>query len=201
MTVRESLVFFAGAIAALSAGAGVVFAQCGTAPFPNPVTCTSTGTVKLSDNDIVPQPLKATNGYPTSFTIPSTVTGTISNIVVRLNGLTASATGQGGADQGISSLGLLLVHGSTNLEILYSPGDANEDFSNVTFYISDAEVSGVTIANTFGFMPPLDHSRCRSPAARPETIYRIPRATISRSTPSRAAQLPSPAPPNLRPSC
>jgi hypothetical protein len=120
--MSEIVLFFgAGLLAPLAPGRASRMLS-GTAPFPNPVTCTSTGAVTLSDNDIGTQPLKATGGYPTSFTIPSTVTGTISNIVVRLNGLTASTTGQGGADQGISSLGLLLVHGSSNLEILSKHG-------------------------------------------------------------------------------
>jgi hypothetical protein len=150
MTVRESLLFFAGAVAALSVSTPVARGQCtGT----NPITCTSSGsTITVSDH--LGTTVTATNGYPSTITVPSTVSGTVSNIVVRLNGLTASITGDDGSDQGVGSLGVLLVHGSSNLEIMNSPSDdGNEGFSNVTFYISDAAVSGLSFVNTFGYMP------------------------------------------------
>src|SRR3984957_9047765 len=164
MTVRESLFLIVGTAMMLCVSTGVANAQCGTG---NPVTCTSAGsTITLTDNDTGTQPVQATNGYPSAITVPGTVTGTVSNITVRLNGLTASATGQGGEDEGVSALGILLVNKSTgkNLELMYSPGDATVTFSNVTFNIADSATS---------FMP-TDGDNCgsASPIAFPtQTTY------------------------------
>src|ERR1700733_3014610 len=147
MTIRESFVFLAGTFVALHFGAGVASAQCtGTGPF----TCTSTGSaMTLTDNDSVAQPQAAVNGYPSAITVPATVTGTVSNITVRLNTLTASATGQMGQDVGVTSLGILLVHKATgkNLEILSAPGDGTVTFSSVTFNIDDTAAAGYMPTN------------------------------------------------------
>jgi hypothetical protein len=157
MTVRGSLHLIASAATALLFSAGVASAQCGTG---NPVTCTSTGsTMTLTDNDIVTQPVEATNGYPSAIVVPGTITGTVSNIAIRLNGLTASATGQNGEDEGVSALGILLVNKSTgkNLELMYAPGDATVTFTNVTFNITDSATS---------FMP-TSGDNCEGPDAVP----------------------------------
>jgi hypothetical protein len=118
MTVREGFLFIASTAMVLCVSTGMAEAQCsGTSP----VTCTSTGSaMTLTDSDAPPQPVEATNGYPSAIVVPGTVTGTVATISVTLNGLTASATGQNGEDEGVSALGILLVNKLTgkNLELM-----------------------------------------------------------------------------------
>lgn len=160
MNMQKGLSLLACAALALGLATGVADAQCsGT----NPITCTSAdGTISVTGTDSS-TPDKA-SVYPSAITV--TASGTISNVVVRLNGFNAN----GSSDTGTAGLGILLVHtnSSKNLEILSSPGDATNNFGNVTFYMSDAAVSGLTLANTFGYMPsPGDP--CGSQAAFPGT--------------------------------
>jgi hypothetical protein len=159
MTVRESLVLLAGTIVTLSVGTGVASAQCpgGTT---SPMTCTNSTSLSVTfTNDTFTTPNTA-NVYPSVITIPNTVTGTITNLVVVLNGFNANGTGNSPPPlslpySGTSGTGMLLVHKDSgkNLELMASPGDGNETFTNITFYISDSAVSGVSPVNTFGYMP------------------------------------------------
>jgi hypothetical protein len=136
--------------AALIFALGVAYAQCTNSG--NVYTCTSsgsTGTPIISINDTSDNTVQ--NGtYPVTITVPNTVTGTVSSVVVVLNGVTAS---DAGFNYGLGSLGLLLVHAGANLEIMSSPGDGGEGFSSATFYISDTLVSGLGTINAFGYMP------------------------------------------------
>jgi hypothetical protein len=137
MITRRSIPALACAIATLS----VANAQT-----------TFTNSTSISVTGSFPTVIKATNGYPSTITVPNTVTGTITNIAVRLNGFNAD----GNVGTGTQGLGLLLVHSDTgkNLEIMGAPSDGFESFSNVTFYISDTAVSGLSFVNTpFGPMP------------------------------------------------
>ena len=94
MMLRGNLFSVASVATVLFVSTGAAYAQCGTG---NPVTCTSTeSTMTLHDTDSGTQPVQATNGFPSAITVPNTITGTVSNITVTLNGLTASATGQNG---------------------------------------------------------------------------------------------------------
>ena len=132
MIVRERLFSIVGIATLLCVSTQVASAQ---------TTFTSTGgTITVSNSDTGTQPKNATNGYPSAIVVPGTVTGTVSNITVSLNMLTASATGQGGEDGGVSSLGILLVHKATgkNLELMYAPADGTVGFSNVTFNFDDS---------------------------------------------------------------
>ena len=135
MTIRRSIPALICAIAALS----VANAQT---TFTNAAAISVTGNGGSSE-------VKASGGYPSTITIPNTVTGTITNIAVVLNQFNAN----GSSATGTQGLGILLVHSDSghNLEIMGAPSDGNESFTNVPFYISDTAV--VTPANAFGYMP------------------------------------------------